>query len=98
MTPQEKYDKENTQFVGLKLHKKNDSDILSAIEGKAKQTELKRLIRLGLSSESDINTDVLPEGMTDYQLKLFLSMFKSIAEKSSKEEIIAELDKMINQL
>jgi hypothetical protein len=95
LTPQEKYDKENTQFVGLKLHKKNDHDILNAIEGKAKQTEIKRLIRLGLSNEVDIKP---PVGMTDYQLKVFLSMFRKIAEKSSKEEIIAELDKMIENL
>ena len=49
--PQEKYDKSNTQFIGLKLNKKTDSDILNAIEGKSKQTELKRLIRKGLESE-----------------------------------------------
>lgn len=95
MTPQEKYDKENTQFVGLKLHKKNDSDILNAIEGKAKQTEIKRLIRLGLAAPGAIQP---PEGMTDYQLKVFLSMFKVIAEKSSKDEIIAELDRLIENL
>lgn len=50
---QEKYDKANTQYIGLKLNKKTDADILSAIEGKQKQTELKRLIRLGLESESN---------------------------------------------
>jgi hypothetical protein len=95
MTPQEKYDKENTQFVGLKLHKKNDSDILNALEGKAKQTELKRLIRLGLSKGEELQP---PEGMTDYQLKVFLSMFKTLAEKLSRDEIIAELERMINNL
>lgn len=95
MTPQEKYDKENTQFVGLKLHKRNDSDILSAIEGKAKQTEIKRLIRLGLAAQDQLPP---PEGMTDYQLKVFLSMFKTLAEKLSRDEIIAELERMINNL
>lgn len=45
---QEKYDKSNTQFIGLKLNKKNDKDILDALEGKPKQTEIKRLIRKGL--------------------------------------------------
>lgn len=49
---QEKYDKVNTQFIGLKLNVKTDGDILAAIEGKAKQTELKRLIRLGIESEN----------------------------------------------
>lgn len=48
---QMKYDKSNTQFIGLKLNKKTDSDILSAIEGKQKQTEIKRLIRKGIESE-----------------------------------------------
>ena len=50
-TPQEKYDKANTQFIGLKLNKKTDKDILDAIEGKSKQTEIKRLIRKGLEAE-----------------------------------------------
>lgn len=45
---QEKYDKNNTQFIGLKLNKTTDKDILDAIEGKPKQTELKKLIRKGL--------------------------------------------------
>jgi hypothetical protein len=40
--------KANTTFVGLKLNNNTDKDILQAIEGKQKQTELKRLIRLGL--------------------------------------------------
>lgn len=97
MTPQEKYDKENTQFVGLKLHKKNDEDILGAIEGKAKQTELKRLIRLGLSSNEQLPSG-LPEGMTDYQLKVFLSLLKARAESLSKENFISEIDKLINSL
>ena len=48
---QEKYDKANTKFIGLKLNVKTDADILNAIEGKQKQTELKRLIRKGLQSE-----------------------------------------------
>lgn len=49
--PQEKYDKSNTQFIGLKLNLKTDGDILKALEGKSKQTEIKRLIRKGLESE-----------------------------------------------
>ncbi len=40
--------KENTTFVGLKLNKHTDKDILDALEGKPKQTEIKRLIRMGL--------------------------------------------------
>lgn len=42
---------ENTTFVGLKLHNKNDADILQALDGKAKQTEVKRLIRIALKSD-----------------------------------------------
>lgn len=49
--PQKKYDKNNTVFVGLKLNLKTDADILKALEGKAKQTEIKRLIRKALESE-----------------------------------------------
>ena len=43
--------KQNTTFIGLKLNNKTDADILQALEGKQKQTELKRLIRQGLAQE-----------------------------------------------
>lgn len=42
--------KQNTTFIGLKLNNKTDSDILGALDGKQKQTELKRLIREGLKA------------------------------------------------
>lgn len=42
--------KQNTTFIGLKLNNKTDSDILEALDGKQKQTELKRLIREGLKA------------------------------------------------
>ena len=51
LTPQQKYDKVNTKFIGLKLNRKTDHDILSVLEGKPKQTEIKRLVRLGLAAE-----------------------------------------------
>ena len=51
MTAQQRYDKENIQFVGLRLNKKYDGDILKALDGKKKQTEIKRLIRVALSLE-----------------------------------------------
>lgn len=41
----------NTTFIGLKLNNNTDTDILAALEGKARQTEIKRLIRLGLEKE-----------------------------------------------
>lgn len=50
-TLQERYDKAHTTFVGLKLNNNTDADILAALEGKAKQTELKRLVRVGLQHE-----------------------------------------------
>ena len=43
--------KENTTFVGLKLNHNTDSDILEALQGKQKQTEIKRLLRIALQSE-----------------------------------------------
>ena len=45
--------KANTTFIGLKLNNKTDADILSALDGKQKQTEIKRLIRLGLKIENE---------------------------------------------
>lgn len=42
---------ENTERVMLKLNVRTDRDIIEAIEGKAKQTEIKRLIRAGLEAE-----------------------------------------------
>lgn len=53
MTSQEKYDKQNTRFIGLKLNRKSDKDILDALEGKALQTEIKRLLRKALESEKE---------------------------------------------
>lgn len=43
--------KENTTFVGLKLNNRTDKDILEALEGKPKQTEIKRLIRQGMEHD-----------------------------------------------
>ena len=37
--------------MSLKLNKKTDSDIIAALEGKSRQTEIKRLVRLGLEAE-----------------------------------------------
>ena len=51
-TPQERYEKTHVERLTLKLNKRTDADILAALEGKAKQTELKRLVRVGLQHES----------------------------------------------
>lgn len=42
--------KQHTTFIGLKLNNKTDLDILQALDGKQKQTEIKRLIREGLKA------------------------------------------------
>lgn len=44
------WEKENTTFIGLKLNNRTDLDILNALDGKQKQTEIKRLIREGLKA------------------------------------------------
>ena len=49
----EKYQKENTVQINLRLHKKYDADIiewLNALEGKGKVTYLKELIREDMAS------------------------------------------------
>ena len=48
MKPQEKYDKENTIFIGLKLNKKTDADIIEVL-GDNKQGSIKELIRKALN-------------------------------------------------
>ena len=48
---QRKYDSANTTFIGLKLNTTTDADILSALEGKPKQTEIKRLLRAAIAAE-----------------------------------------------
>ena len=42
---------QNTTFIGLKLNNNTDADILAALEGKARPTEIKRLIRKGREVE-----------------------------------------------
>lgn len=43
--------KANTTFIGLKLNNRRDADILEALEGKQKQSEIKRLLRIALQSD-----------------------------------------------
>lgn len=44
--------KANTTYIGLKLTNNTDKDILSALEGKPKQTEIKRLIRIAIAKDN----------------------------------------------
>lgn len=41
--------KENTIHFTIRLNKKTDADILAALEGKARQTEIKHLIRIAIA-------------------------------------------------
>jgi hypothetical protein len=41
----------NTTFIGLKLNNRQDADILAQISGRARQTEIKRLLRLAMETE-----------------------------------------------
>lgn len=49
-TPQAKYDKANTTFISLRCDNVKDADILKALEGKPKQTWVKKLVRLGIEA------------------------------------------------
>lgn len=51
-TARKNWTKQNTTSISLKLNNKTDLDILTALDGKQKQTEIKRLIREGLRSTS----------------------------------------------
>lgn len=48
-----KWQKKATVCISLRLLKTTDADILQALDGKAKQTEIKRLIRLALAAEKE---------------------------------------------
>ena len=43
--------KANTTVLTLKLNHNTDTDLLEALQGKQKQTELKRLLRIALQGE-----------------------------------------------
>lgn len=43
--------KANTTVFTLKLNHNTDTDILEALQGKQRQTEVKRLLRIALQSE-----------------------------------------------
>lgn len=48
MRKQAIYDATHTRHISLKLNLSTDADIISYLEGKAAQTEIKRLIRQSL--------------------------------------------------
>lgn len=51
MTANARWKLEHTTLVHLRFNNNTDADILAQLEGKVKQTELKRLIRLGLEAD-----------------------------------------------
>ena len=53
------WQKENTVIFSIRLFKTTDADILAALDGKQKATEIKRLVRLGMKfdSHSDSHLD-----------------------------------------
>ncbi len=50
-TAKKEWMKANTTQIPIKLNNNTDSDILDALQGKQKQTEIKRLLRIALQSE-----------------------------------------------
>jgi hypothetical protein len=47
---QAKYDSTHIMKISLKLHKKNDADIIKAIDEKNKQGSIKELLRRGIEN------------------------------------------------
>ena len=48
-----RWQKENTVFVGIKLLKSTDADILNYLEGKQNQTEIKKALREYIENHKD---------------------------------------------
>jgi hypothetical protein len=46
-----RWERENVTRITLKLNHNTDPDILEALQGKQKQTEIKRLLRVALQSD-----------------------------------------------
>jgi len=53
ITAKDRYDARTAVYVSLKLNKGTDADILEALDGKQKQTEIKRLIRAGIERSAE---------------------------------------------
>lgn len=97
LTPQEKYDKNNTRTYAIKVIKTTESDIFEKLESEEnKSGYIKKLIRQDINSKNFKKT--FEEGMTDYQFRAFLLLFKGAIDKKEKNEIIKMLDEMIEYL
>ena len=80
-SPQARYDRRNRIVISMNLNRRTDSDILGAIEGKAKQTELKRLVRLGLEQPPDRGEE------NTVALTLPKTLYKELAEAAKIEGV-----------
>jgi len=49
------WNKENTVFIGIRLQKSTDSDIIEYMEDKPKQTTIKKALRLLIKSGTENN-------------------------------------------
>lgn len=47
-----RWTKENTVFIGLQLNKNTDSDILTYLDGRPKQTEIKRILKEYIANQA----------------------------------------------
>ncbi len=47
----------NLEHITLKLNIRTDADLIAALDGKAKATEIKRLLRVAIASEEARNDD-----------------------------------------
>ena len=52
-----KWQKENTVFIGIKLQKSTDADIIAFLDGKRKQTELKKAIREYINNHPELKEE-----------------------------------------
>ena len=50
-TARRDWTRKNTTMITLKLNNNTDSDLLAALNGKSKQTEIKRLLRMAIEAE-----------------------------------------------
>lgn len=50
---QAEWDKQNTVFIGIKLQKSTDSDIIEYLQDKPKQTTIKKALRLLIKLEME---------------------------------------------
>ena len=47
------WNKENTVFIGIRLQKSTDNDIITYLQGKTKQAIIKKALRLLIKTESE---------------------------------------------